>query len=326
MSLPDARAALESYDLDVASIDALAAGSVNSNFSVHTRSGERFFLRVYEEQGFDGAAVELAMIRELAESGVPTPPPRARRDGSYVGAHGGKPIGVHAWVDGASLGFRSLEPRIVRRVGGALARVHRCSPLTTPIPAGRFGVEGLRERLDRVDRTDASYASVTRRIRGRLEHYVASAPSGLPSGLIHGDLFRDNVLWALPPTPGADAEAAAPELVALLDFESASAGVFVYDLMVCVHAWCYGDRFDVALVRAMIDGYRQERPLSAAELAALAPQGALAALRFATTRLTDFSLRAPPGQAPARDYRRFLARLDALENGLLSPIIEEGAS
>jgi homoserine kinase type II len=114
--------------------------------------------------------------------------------------------------------------------------------------------------------------------------------------------------------------------VALLDFESASAGVFVYDLMVCVHAWCYGDRFDVALVRAMIDGYRQERPLSAAELAALAPQGALAALRFATTRLTDFSLRAPPGQAPARDYRRFLARLDALENGLLSPIIEEGAS
>ena len=326
MSLPEARAALESYDLDVASIDALAAGSVNSNFSVHTRSGERFFLRVYEEQGFDGAAMELAMIRELAQRGVPTPPPRARRDGSYVGAHRGKPIGVHAWVDGAILGFRSLEPAIVRRVGRALGRVHRCSPLATPIPAGRFGVDGLRERLERVDRTDASYAAVTRRIRERLDHYLASAPNGLPSGLIHGDLFRDNVLWALPQAPGVHAEKSVAELVALLDFESASAGVFVYDLMVCVHAWCYGDGFDLALVRALIDGYREVRPLTAAELAALLPQGALAALRFATTRLTDFSLRAPPGQAPARDYRRFLARLDALESGLLSPIIEEGAS
>src|SRR5688572_14939386 len=100
MSLPEARAAADSYDLDVASIEALGAGSVNSNFSLRTTRGERFFLRVYEEQGFEGAAVELAMIRELAQSGVPTPPPRARRDGSFVGEHQGKPIGIHPWVDG----------------------------------------------------------------------------------------------------------------------------------------------------------------------------------------------------------------------------------
>jgi homoserine kinase type II len=96
--------------------------------------------------------------------------------------------------------------------------------------------------------------------------------------------------------------------------------------MVCAHAWCYGSAFDVGLVRALFAGYREERPLEPEELAAAQHQGALAALRFATTRLTDFSLRAPPGQAPARDYRRFLARLDALENGVLSPIIEEGLS
>jgi homoserine kinase type II len=100
--------------------------------------------------------------------------------------------------------------------------------------------------------------------------------------------------------------------------------VFVYDIMVCVHAWCYGDAFDLSLVRALLDGYQAVRALEPAEMGALPAQGALAALRFATTRITDFSLRTAPGQKPARDYRRFLARLEALEDGVLGPIINEG--
>jgi homoserine kinase type II len=319
MTLAEARLALESYDLDVAAVQALGAGSVNSNFLVRESSGERFFVRVYEEQGFEGAADELQVIRELASNGVPTPPPRARREGGYVGEHRGKPLGVHAWVDGKILCFDSVTPDVARHVGRAVARVHRSSTRLSRVPAGRFGLDGLRERLDRVDRTDPSYAPFTRRIRERLAHHGAQSPSSLPSGLIHGDLFRDNVLWQ----PQADGSS---ELLALLDFESASAGVFVYDLMVCVHAWCYGSAFDLGLVRALIGGYHEERALSREERAALVPQGALAALRFATTRLTDFSLRALPGQPPARDFRRFLARLDALESGLLSPIIDEGMS
>jgi homoserine kinase type II len=298
---------------------------VNSNFAVRARSGERFFVRLYEEQGFDGAAAELRVIRELCARGVPTPPPLPRRDGQYVGEHRGKPLGVLRWVDGEILCFGRVTADVTHSVGRALGRVHRCSPELGKIPAGRFGRDGLRERLDRVDRTDTSYAADTRRIRERIDHHAARSPSSLPRGLIHGDLFRDNVLWSESPAlPAADA--GPRQLLALLDFESTSDGVFIYDLMVCAHAWCYGDAFDLGLVRALFAGYRQERPFEPEELAAAPHQGALAALRFASTRLTDFSLRAPPGQAPARDYRRFLARLDALENGVLSPIFEEGLS
>jgi len=319
MTLAEARAALEGHDLDVAAIEALDAGSVNSNFSVQAKSGERFFVRLYEEQDFDGAAAELATLQKLCENGVPTAAPRARRDGGLVGSHAGKPVGVHPWIEGTILCFARVTPAATREVGRALARVHRCTPKLGPIAAGRFGLDSLSERLERVDRADARYATDTRRIRERIAHHVASSPSSLPTGLIHGDLFRDNVLWR-------EREGTDPELRALLDFESASAGVFIYDLMVCVHAWCYGQSFDRSLARAMFEGYREERPLEPEELAAAVPQGALAALRFATTRLTDFSLRAPPGAQPKRDYRRFLARLDALEGGALAPIIEEGKS
>jgi homoserine kinase type II len=318
MTLPEARAIGEAYALDVVAVQGLKAGSVNSNFSVHARSGERFFLRVYEEQDETGAAAELQMIRELAGLGVPTPAPRERRTGGYVSRHLDKPVGVHPWIDGDISCAARVTPAIAQRLGAALAQVHRCSSALSRIPDGRFGVSGLLSRLETVDRVDRAYAEHTALIRERLNRY-SSAATPLPEGIIHGDLFRDNVLWQVAP----DGQY---ELAALLDFESASKGVFIYDVMVCVHAWCYGSAFDLGLVRALLRGYHEVRPLTPDEVIAMPSQGALAALRFATTRLTDFSLRAPPGVAPVRDYRRFLARLQALEGGALDPIIKEGLS
>ena len=312
MTLAEARELGARYGLEVSSVQALRVGSVNSNFRLETAAGRRFFLRVYEEQGLVGARRELGMIEELARLGIPTPAPLERVSGGKVAEHAGKPVGLHPWVEGEILCFARITPLVARQLGRALARVHACSERLTEIPEGRFRVQDLYSRLEHVERVDGSYAADSAQIRQRLVHYTQLLDSAgpLPRGLIHGDLFRDNVLWQ------------GGELRALLDFESASLGVFGYDLMVCVHAWCYGDAYDTSLVAALFDGYSAERALDPAERSALPALGALAALRFATTRITDFSLRAAPGAAPVRDYRRFLARLSALEAGVLEPIIK----
>jgi homoserine kinase type II len=313
LTLARARELGAQYGLDVSSVQALRAGSVNSNFRLETSAEQRFFLRVYEEQDELGARRELAAIAELARLGVPTPAPLERQGGGRVAEHAGKPVGVHPWVEGESLCWASITPNVAGQLGRALARVHRCSAQLSEIPEGRFRVSDLLVRLDQVDRADARYGQDTARIRERLQHYTErlDAAGPLPRGVIHGDLFRDNVLWQ------------DGELRALIDFESLSQGAFGYDIMVCVHAWCYGDSYDTRLIGALLDGYGLERQLSSAEWSSLPVLGALAALRFATTRITDFSLRTPPGQAPARDYRRFLARLAALEAGVLEPLIKE---
>jgi len=313
MTLAQAQDLGAQYGLDVSSVQALRAGSVNSNFRLETAAGQRFFLRVYEEQDQVGARRELGTIAELARLGVPTPAPLELRSGGRVAQHAGKPVGAHPWVEGESLCFARITPAVARQLGQALARVHCCSTRLTEIPEGRFRVSDLLVRLDQVDRADARYARDTAQIRERLQHYTGriEAAGPLPQGVIHGDLFRDNVLWQ-------DAE-----LRALIDFESLSLGAFGYDIMVCVHAWCYGDAYDTRLVAALFDGYCLERELAALEWSSLTALGALAALRFSTTRITDFSLRAAPGAAPVRDYRRFLARLAALEAGVLDPIIKE---
>lgn len=313
MTLVEARRLGAEYGLDVASVQALSAGSVNSNFSLTTRSGQQFFLRVYEEQDHAGARRELGTIAHLARLGVPTPAPLERQDGERAAQHAGKPVGVHPWVEGESLCLRRITPGVAAQLGAALARVHVCSRELSDIPEGRFRPADLLLRLEHVDRVDARFSADTAHIRERLAHYtrLVDAAGPLPTGLIHGDLFRDNVLWQR------------GELCALLDFESASRGVFAYDLMVCVHAWCYGDGYQLNHVAALLDGYTQVRALAPVELQLLPALGALAALRFATTRITDFSLRAAPGQPPARDYRRFLGRLAALEAGVLTPVFQQ---
>lgn len=309
MTLDEARAIGSSYAVTVTSFEALAAGSVNSNFRLETEERGRLFVRVYEEQGDDGARAELGLVRELAALGIPTPLPLARPDGTFTAEHRGRPVGVYPWVEGEILRQSSVTPEAVGRLGVALARLHRASAKVSRVPAGRFDVRSLLARLDRVEATSETYAPEARRIRVKLESYLARASGDLPRGLIHGDLFKDNVLWQ------------GQEIAALIDFESASAGVFAYDLMVCVHAWCYADAFRPELVRALLAGYASVRPLSQHEARGLVDQGALAALRFATTRITDYSLRAAPGQPPVRDYKRFLARLDALEAGILEPAL-----
>ena len=116
--------------------------------------------------------------------------------------------------------------------------------------------------------------------------------------MIHGDLFRDNVLW----DDGG-------RLVAILDFEQASGGSLAYDLAVCINDWCWDGAPRLDLARAMIAGYTGERALTAADREALPIEVRRAAARFTITRITDVYLAKVAN--PDKDFRAFLARCDA---------------
>jgi homoserine kinase type II len=310
LTLSEARRLGSAYGLDIAAVEPLAAGSVNSNFMLRTAGGETYFGRIYEEQDAAGALAELRLLDELAAAGVPVAAAVARPGEGLALGVGGKPFALYPWVRGDILCQARVRPAQTERVGQALAALHLATPRLGRLPEGRFRVQDLKSRLDRIERETAAYGDEVRRIRAGLDACVARRDPTLPEGLVHGDLFRDNVLWR------------DGELRALLDFESASRGPFVFDLAVCLLAWCYGSTFEPELAQAMLGGYHAVRPLTETERRALPVEGALAALRFATTRITDFSMRAAPGERPQRDYRRFLDRLSALEAGVLTPWIE----
>ncbi len=286
---------IEKYD----GFRAIEGGSVNSNFRIDT--GASYFLRLYEEQDAAGAAAEMTLVRALAKGGVATPAP-------LEGVHtlAGRPAALFPWVTGVCRCQKGVRVEDAAKVGEALARLHVTS---TALKAreGRFDAVGLRLRLERIPA--ASFP--VERLRHTLSDLVEGRDPTIPKGLIHGDLFRDNVLWE------------GDRLAALLDFESACEGAFVYDLAVTLLAWCYGDDFSPSLCRALVRGYESVRPLERAEREALHTEARLAAVRFTVTRITDYAMRTH-GAGVMKDWRRFLARLDAIEamgeGGLVSLI------
>ncbi|MCC6554406.1 MAG: homoserine kinase [Polyangiaceae bacterium] len=311
LPLEDARRIGALYGLEVEGAQGILAGSVNSNYALRIASGGRVFLRVYEEQGREAAAREAGLLEHLRAGGVPTPAPLRRRDagasaaGMSLAEHAGKPVALFPWVDGDALCQAAVTPDVARRVGAALARVHLAGGSFEGAAVSRFHLGGLAARLAGVDRAGLT-AELARDVAD-LEQRLARIRSDAarlgppPPALIHGDLFRDNVLWG-----------PAGEIAALLDFESASLGSAAFDVMVTVLAWCFGDDLDEELAGALSGGYASVRALSSEERGRLFHEGEVAALRFAITRITDFELR-PRGVCVYRDYRRFLARQRALE-------------
>jgi homoserine kinase type II len=297
----EARRLVHQYGLgELDALDGIAAGSVNTNYAL-TIGNARYFLRIYEEQGMDGARDEAALLAHLAARGVPTPAPLAQIDGATLATLATKPAAIFPWREGGMRCQASVSRDDCARVGRALARVHRAGEGEAWNPS-RFGPAQLAERLARIE-ADARFGGEAPWLRGKLEEWTRRRDASLPRGLIHGDLFRDNVLW------NGDGE-----IAALLDFESASEGVFAYDLMVTAIAWCFGDALDLGLLGAMVCGYESERALTPSERAGLLAEGCAAAMRFTITRVTDYAMRVSDGPRVIKDWTRFRARLVALES------------
>lgn len=301
ITLAEARALGARYGLDVAAIRPIMAGSVNTNVELSLAGGGRAFLRVYEEQTAATARDEARLLSHLAGHGVLTPCPLPLLDGGFIGEHAGKPAAAFPWTSGDSLCQARVTPEAAAQVGEALARVHLAGASYPDAPPSRFGPPQLEARMAtlRGMNLTGELGEAVNRLDHTLSRFLGRTPGEAGAGLVHGDLFRDNVLWQ------------DGQISALLDFESASRESYPFDLMVTILAWCYGDTLDPALARALAQGYARVRPLPEGEGERLWDEGTYAALRFTITRITDFELR-PRGLGVFKDYRRFLARGEAI--------------
>jgi homoserine kinase type II len=291
----------------VQSSRAIAAGTINSNFLVDTERG-RFFLRINEGKSEADVAWEAQLVSALAARGVTTPTPIAARDGRSFSAAavGGETKWVSAfpWRTGAHLAADGVTPQHAHAFGCALAQLHLAG-LELPAEWRRTSIYDhahLVGRFARIEReADRELAEAQATLRAELAFAEQAAPirAAATQGLIHGDLFRDNVLW--------DGD----RISAILDFEQASGGSLAYDIAVCINDWCWSERDRaprMELAAKLLDGYRSLRQLTDADRAALPIELRASAMRFTITRITDVYLAKVPN--PEKDFRAFLARVD----------------
>jgi homoserine kinase type II len=284
------------------------AGTVNSNYFLVTDQG-RVFVRLYEQQEADGVAYEWALLDHLVARGVPVPP-RIKGPGPGELRVGGRPVAVFQAVSGEDVCQARVDAKRAYAVGAALARASKAGEDFPIVREGRFRLEDVARLLARASaEARPELVQPIARLTALHAELAANYPK-LPQGVVHGDLFRDNVLWQ--DVREAGGSSGEQKIAALLDWESASHGTVIYDLAVTMLAWCCGDTLDWQLAKAMVAGYRSERELANGEWEGLWWSMRLGCLRFATTRIIDVYLK---GTYPVgyKSFRRFLLRLDVIE-------------
>src|SRR5437764_2216875 len=275
---------LAAYDIgELLSYKGIAEGVENSNFLLHTTAGS-FFLTLYEKRvAVKDLPFFLGLMAHLAGHGIVCPQPVKARDGETLGTLAGRPAAIIDFLEG--VWPRKPTAAHCAAVGQVLARMHlagRDFPMTR---ANALSVSGWRPLFDQAaSRADTLQHGLRTLLSGELDYLEKSWPKHLPSGVIHADLFPDNVLFL------------GERLSGLIDFYFACNDLFAYDVAICLNARCFetDQSFNVTKARAFLNAYGRERRLTDAEQDALPLLARGAALRILLTRLVDW-FNVPPG-------------------------------
>jgi homoserine kinase type II len=287
----------------------IAEGVSNSNWLIETQqdgASRRFILTMYESRTeIADLPFFLDLLDHLAAKGAPVPRTMHDAEGASHRLHrtpeGTKALALIEFLPGVSVS--EPTPGQARAVGGALAQIHLAAadfptarPNTLALAdwqkllkdCGREGLESIHPELGRI-------------VERELALLAARWPGDLPAGVIHADLFPDNVLMLGDTVTG------------LIDFYFACTDLFAYDVAVTHAAWCFsadGVRFDAALSDALLAGYTAVRPLGVEERAALPLLARGAAMRFLATRAYDWLNTPADALVTPKDPMAFARRLE----------------
>jgi homoserine kinase type II len=295
---------LKGYDIgDLLSYKGIAEGVENSNFQLHTGAGY-FILTLYERRvASEDLPYFLSLMAHLAARGVSCPQPAKNRTGAVFGTLSGRPAAIINFLEGVSP--RRPSAAHCAGVGEALAKMHvagRDFPLVRGNP---LSVAGWRPLFDMAaPRADSLQHGLRDFLERELDDLEKRWPSHLPNGVIHADLFPDNVFFL------------EDKLSGLIDFPFACNDILAYDVAICLNAWCFepDHSFNVTKARALLGAYGRERTLSQSEQDALPLLARGAALRFLLTRLVDF-LDVPPGaMVKPKDPLEYVRKLRFQQN------------
>ena len=288
-----------SYGLgELRSCKGIAEGVENTNYLIDTETG-RFILTLYEKRVRpEDLPFFLGLMEHLAARGLNCPLPRHDRDGNVLRTLAGRPAAIVTFLEGLSV--RRPEARHCQAVGAALARLHRAGEGFSIRRENALGLAGWRPLFKRFQDSANDIASgLGETVATELAALEREWPSDLPGGVIHADLFPDNVFFL------------ADEPSGIIDFYFACNDAYAYDLAICLNAWCFepDGSFNLTKARALIRGYRSVRPLSTEEAEALPILARGSALRFLLTRAYDWLNTPANALVRPHDPREYLRKL-----------------
>ncbi len=256
-------------------LQGISSGIENTNYFVTTSRG-RFVLTLFEKLTEDELPFYLNLMAHLARQGIPCPNPMANRHNQFLGTLNGKPACIVSRLSGRSTTTPNLKQ--CTAIGAMLGQMHIAGQSFAQIMPNPRGSHWRTITAPQVRPfLDSEQASL---LDTEVALHAQNTLANLPQGLIHADLFHDNVLLDGDRVGG------------LIDFYFACTDALLYDVAITINDWCMGDdqKLDVVRAREFLRAYHAVRPLLEAERLAWPMMLRLAALRFWLSRLFDLHL------------------------------------
>jgi homoserine kinase type II len=309
ISETDIAAFLELYDIGaLRSYKGIAEGVENSNFLLQTDRGS-FILTLYEKRvNPDDLPFFLGLMDHLAARGISCPLPVHQKNGKTIGQLADRPAAIVTFLEG--MWMRRPSADHAREVGKALAAMHLAGEGFAIKRENALSVSGWRPLWDAAaPRADAVEPGLSIEVEADLRDLERHWPSDLPRGVCHADMFPDNVFFL------------GEKLSGIIDFYFACNDLFVYDLSVCLNAWCFekDNAYNLTKGRALLQGYQSVRPLTRDEARVLPLMARGSALRFMLTRLYDW-LNTPEGAMVVKKDPLEYVRKMRFHRKIVSPV------
>jgi len=275
---------INTYDIGaVTSCKGIAEGVENTNYLLKTDQDD-FILTLYEKRvDREDLPFFIGLMEHLAAKGIACPTPIKDREGRVLRELSGRPCALISFLQG--MWVRRPLPNHCAELGRAMAGMHLATADYAGSRKNSLSVTDWRPLFEQSkSRADSVQSGLAAEIEEELGKLEAEWPHGLPQGIVHADLFPNNVFFI------------GDKLSGIIDYYFACTDALVYDIAICLNAWCFEQdgAFNTTKARAMLSAYQEIRPLSQAEFDALPLMARGASLRFLLTRLYDW-LNIPEG-------------------------------
>ena len=277
-------------------------GIENSNYFVKTDSG-KFILTIYEKRVEEkDLPFFMGLMKNIFNKNFPSPEPIINKNGNYITEIFGKKAAVVSFLEGTSK--KNLTPGNCHEVGIYTAKLHMITKNLNIKRTNRLSINSWRLIYGKIQRDCSKiYPNLTKIIERNLEVIEDKWPKNIPRGIIHADLFPDNIFFK------------GSKLTGIIDFYFSCYDFYALEIAICLNALCFEGKnenlsFNVTKAKKFIDGYSSIRKLAEEEKESLKIFCHGAAMRFLLTRVFDYLNLTEDALVKIKDPVEYLKRLE----------------
>ena len=301
ISLVELNRFLEFYSIgDAIELVGIKSGIENTNYLVKT-SRQKYILTIFEKRTRqEDLPFFFDLMNHLNANGIKCPQVIKTKDGEYFKLLKNKPASFTSFIDGEVL--KRIEPNHCAELGRSMALFHNASSSLKIDRNNEMGFKNFDVLIKKLEKNENKSNDIPiKLINDELEFLKKNISFELPRGIIHADLFPDNVFFI------------DNSLSGIIDFYFSCNDYFAYEIAICINAWCFeenSNEFNISKAKKLLSSYNEVRALTDDEIESLPLLSRTAALRFLLTRLVDFYQETGDSLLEKKDPKEYLKKLN----------------